>query len=340
MTSRSLHLTNEPLPMKAPFAISGHVFTRMPCVVATLTQGGARGRGEAAGVYYLRDDVAHMTAEIERVRPEIERGASRRELQAMLPPGGARNALDCAMWELEAELAGRPAWRLAGIDAPQPLVTTLTAGADTPERMADRARSFTGARALKLKLTGEPDLDARRVEAVAAARPGVWLGVDANQGYDLDGLKAALPAFERCGVRLVEQPLPRGREAELDGFRSPIPLAADESVLSSADLPAAVGRFSVINIKLDKCGGLTEALAMVEAARRLGFDLMVGNMAGTSWAMAPAFIVGQACRVVDLDGPVSLAEDRSPPVRYEDGRIFCDEAVWGGCERPVRSTAA
>lgn len=334
---RSLDLRSEPLPMVEPFAISGHVFTSMPCVVVTLTEGGARGRGEAAGVYYLNDDVAHMTAEIERVRPEIERGASRQELQELLPAGGARNALDCALWELEAEQAGEPVWRLAGIEPPRPLITTLTAGADTPERMAQKARSFVGARALKLKLTGEPDLDARRVEAVALACPGVWLGVDANQGYDLDGLKAALPAFQRCNVRLVEQPLPRGREAELDGFRSPIPLAADESVLSSGDMAAAVGRFEVVNIKLDKCGGLTEALVMVETARRLGLELMVGNMAGTSWAMAPSFIVGQSCRVVDLDGPVSLKEDRSPAVRYEDGYIVCDDAVWGG--RTIPSAA-
>ena len=338
-STRALELRSEPLAMKEPFAISGHVFTSMPSVVATLTQDGARGRGEAAGVYYLHDDVARMTTDIERVRGEIESGASRSDLLELLPACGARNALDCALWELEAEQAGVPVWRLAGLSSPRPLITTITAGAASPEQMAAKALSFAGARAIKLKLTGDPDLDAARVEAVAAARPGVWLGVDANQGYDLDGLKAVMPAFVKHQVRLVEQPLPRGQEERLRDLDSPIPLAADESVLTSADLAGLVGLFKVINIKLDKCGGLTEALAMVDQAKRIGFDLMVGNMAGTSWAMAPAFIVGQSCDVVDLDGPLSLQTDRTPPVTYEDGFVWCDEVVWGGAG-PSRPAAA
>ena len=195
--------------------------------------------------------------------------------------------------------------------------------------MAQTVRGFVGAKAIKLKLTGEPDLDARRVEAVRAARPDVWLMVDANQGYSAAMLREVLPAFVRAEVKVVEQPVPRGSEAELDGFVSPIPLAADESALSSGDLGALVGRFDIVNIKLDKCGGLTEALAMVDGARALGLEVMVGNMAGTSWAMGPAFIVGQFCQVVDLDGPISLRADRDPAVSYRDGEVWCDDAVWG-----------
>ena len=317
------------LLMKRPFVITGHVFNVMPTVVVMLSDGVHAGRGEAAGVYYLQDDASNMVAMIEGVRAEVEAGITRKDLQRLLPPGGARNALDCALWDLEAAQTGQPVWRLAGIDAPRPLLTVMTAGANDPEVMAEDARSFTGAKAVKLKLTGEPDLDVARVQAVRRARPDVWIGVDANQGYSLEGLREVLPAFVRQNVKLVEQPLPRGGEHHLDGFKSPIPLAADESLLSSADLSGLVGRFSVANIKLDKCGGLTEGLAMVEGARGLGLGVMVGNMAGSSWAMAPAFIVGQACQIVDLDGPISLRNDRSPGVDYKDGEVWCSDAVWG-----------
>jgi L-alanine-DL-glutamate epimerase-like enolase superfamily enzyme len=316
-----------------PFAITGHVFEAMPALVVRIGDGTHIGRGEAAGIYYLGDDVAHMAEVTQGVRGAIEQGITREALQRLLPPGGARNAIDCALWELEAAQAGEPVWRLAGLPECRPLVTTLTAGADTPARMAERAREFEHTfgpvKALKLKLTGEPDLDAARVEAVRAASPAAWIGVDANQGYQLADLRRVIPAFERCDVKLIEQPLRRGAEDELAGFVSPIPLAADESALSLGDLESLVGRFQVINIKLDKCGGLTEALAMVERARALGFDVMVGNMAGSSWAMGAAFVVGQLCDVVDLDGPISLLNDREPPVRYRDGLVFCDDAVWG-----------
>ena len=324
-----LQVRTDDLPMKQPFKIHGYVFEGMPSVVVTLIDGPHGGRGEAAGVYYLHDDPANMTDMIESVRREVEAGATRQALQHLLPPGGARNALDCAMWDLEAARTGEPAWRLAGLDRVKPLVTTMTAGAGAPEVMASTACGFINAKAIKLKLTGEPALDIQRVEAVREALPNVWLAVDANQGYSMESLRDALPAFVRSRVALVEQPLPRGEEAELQGFQSPIPLAADESALSSADLAGLVDRFAVVNIKLDKCGGLTEALAMVEGAKALGLGVMVGNMAGTSWAMAPAFIVGQFCEVVDLDGPLSLRADRTPAVDYRDGEIWCDDAVWG-----------
>jgi L-alanine-DL-glutamate epimerase-like enolase superfamily enzyme len=324
-----LRVDVEDLVMKRPFVITGYVLEVMPMLVVTLSDGVHAGRGEAAGVYYLRDDAANMVELAESVRGEVEAGATREALQRLLPPGGARNALDCAMWELDAARAGAPVWKLAGLEPPKPLLTVMTAGADTPELMAADAVSFTGARAVKLKLTGEPDLDVARVEAVRAARPDVWLSVDANQGYSLDALKAVMPAFLRNHVKLIEQPLPRGDEALLDGFSSPIPLAADESVQSSADLSGLVGRFDVANIKLDKCGGLTEALQMAAGARALGLGVMVGNMAGSSWAMAPAFLVGQLCQIADLDGPISLRKDREPAVQYRNGDIWCEDAVWG-----------
>ncbi len=319
----------ERLMMKRPFVITGYVFDAMPAIIVTLTDGPHAGRGEAQGVYYLHDDTENMLRLVESVRGEVEAGLTRAALQTRLPPGGARNALDCALWDLEAARAGQPVWRLAGFDGVRPLVTTMTAGAEAPEVMAATVRGFAGARAIKLKLTGEPALDVARVAAVRAACPDAWLGVDANQGYSLASLEAVLPDFVDLGVSLVEQPLPRGQEAALDGFVSPIPLAADESLQSSDDLPSLEGRFQVANLKLDKSGGLTEALAMARRARDMGLGVMVGNMAGTSWAMAPAYIVGQLCEVVDLDGPISLAADRSPGVVYRDGEIICDDDVWG-----------
>ena len=209
----------EHLAMKRPFVITGYVFDSMPAVVVTLSDGVHAGRGEAAGVYYLDDGVEAMSGMLDSVRDEVEAGLSREALQSRLPPGGARNALDCAMWDLEAARSGTPVWKLAGLASCRPLVTTMTAGAGTPEAMADIARGFAGARAIKLKLTGEVDLDAARVGAVREACPDAWLGVDANQGYSLDSLRSALPAFLRHDVRLVEQPLPAWRGGAARGFQ-------------------------------------------------------------------------------------------------------------------------
>src|SRR3569833_1958164 len=262
-------------------------------------------------------------------RTAIESGLDRVSLQKLLPPGGARNALDCAMWELEASRRGIPVGELAGIGPLRPLVTTFSLGADEPEKMAQGARKYDHARRIKLKLTGDLDTDIARIEAVRAARPDVWIGVDANQGYNIDTLKKLMATLVSANVALLEQPLPRGREADLQGFRSPLPIAADESALSLADLPGLVGRFQIVNIKLDKCGGLTEGLAMARAARQLGLGVMVGNMVGTSLAMAPGFVLGQLCDVVDLDGPIFLTRDRAPGAVYADGMIQCGEEVWG-----------
>jgi L-alanine-DL-glutamate epimerase-like enolase superfamily enzyme len=331
MTRLTLHIETELFPMLKPFRISGHVFTDSPVVTVTLSDGQHSGRGEGCGVYYLGDDVPHMIAAIESARGDIERGISREELRTLMPAGGGRNAVDCALWELEAVRGGTAVWALAGVPAPKPLRTTFTLGADEPAVMAQGAASaLKQARALKLKLTGDLDLDIARVRAVRAARPDCWIGVDANQGFriqDLDGLIAALVAAD---VRLLEQPLARGREADLDGFKSPIPIAADESALTLADVAGLVGRFQTVNIKLDKSGGLTEGLAIAREARARGLDVMVGNMVGSSLSMAPAFVLGQLCDVVDLDGPIFIAKDREPAVLYRDGDVWCDPAVWGG----------
>ena len=327
-----LRVAIEKFPLKEPFHITGHTMVDTDVVTVELEKDGFVGRGEASGVYYRKnDDVPGNVRQIEAARAHIEAGIDREALRRLLPIGGARNAVDCALWDLEAKLTGRAAWQIAGLDRPHPLLTTFTVGANDPDKMAANARAYTQAKAIKLKLTGQP-ADADRVRAVRAARPDVWLGIDANQGFTRPFMETLMPVLVEARVELIEQPFKIGREAQLDGLSSPIPLAADESVQGLADLPALVGRFNVVNIKLDKCGGLTEALAMAREARRLGLDVMVGNMLGTSLAMAPSFLVGQLCKVVDLDGPVFLSTDRSMPVRYENGLISCPEALWGAPE--------
>ncbi|GMM92579.1 dipeptide epimerase [Qipengyuania sp. MTN3-11] len=330
MGALQLTVEREKLRLAEPFRISGYVFEETEVVVATVSDGEHGGRGEGGGVYYLNDDADRMVADIEAARPAIEAGIDRQELRALMPACGGRNAVDCALWELEAKRAGKAAWQLAGIDKPAPLVTTFTCGADEPAAMAAKALSYEGARAIKIKLTGDLALDLERVGAIRAALPKVWIGVDANQGFSIAELPELVTGLETLDVALVEQPLARGREADMEGFESSIPLAADESALTLDDVPEIAGRFDVFNIKLDKCGGLTEALMIAEACRKSGLKVMVGNMVGTSLAMAPAFIVGQYCDVVDLDGPTFLARDREPSIDYRDGTVFAGPRVWGG----------
>ncbi|WP_374470213.1 dipeptide epimerase [Phenylobacterium sp.] len=325
----ALSVAEEPVALAEPFKITGYVFTDMPVVVARLRNGAAEGQGEASGVYYLGDDVPAMVAAIEAAREAIEGGVDREGLRRAMPPCGGRNAVDAALWDLEAKLGGRPAWAIAGLERPRPLVTTFTVGAAEPEIMARKAMGYTHARALKLKLTGEADLDAARVQAVRGARPDAWLAVDANQGFVPDTLERLMPALVDAKVRLLEQPFARGREADMEGLGSSIPVAADESLQSLADLESMVGRFDVVNIKLDKCGGLTEGLEIARQAKRLGLGVMVGNMVGTSLAMGPAFLLGQLCEVVDLDGPIFITRDREPAVTYADGLISYPEHGWG-----------
>jgi L-alanine-DL-glutamate epimerase-like enolase superfamily enzyme len=334
MTSSSaaqlkLRVIVEKFPFKNPFHITGYTMVETDVLRVEVEQDGLMGRGEASGVYYKQDDNAQTGARrLESIRVVIEDGIGRSGLQALLPAGAARNALDCAMWDLDSKRTGIPVWRIAGLEHPKALATTFTIGAGSVPDMVATAREFAQPRAIKLKLTGEP-IDADRVRAVRAERPEVWLGVDANQGFTRESLTRLLPVLLDAGVSLIEQPCKVGEESMLDGFDSPIPFAADESAQVLADLPGLVGRFKVVNIKLDKCGGLTEALAMAHAAKRLGLDVMVGNMLGTSLAMAPAFLVGQLCQVVDLDGPIFLSRDRPVPVEYSAGTIRCPSGLWG-----------
>ena len=319
-------------PFEKPFRITGYEWTESEVLVVEARAGDLAGRGEALGVYYRDDTPERGKEQIEAVGLAFDAAldaAAIAELVAALPAGGARNALDCALWDLRAKIERKPVWQLLGLQAPKPLRTTYTVGADEPAAMAATARGYTKAQALKLKLTG--DGDAERVRAVRAARPDVWLGVDANQGFTRESLERLLPVLQECDVQLIEQPFPVGREADLDGLASTIPIAADESVQDSSDLANLAGRFDVVNVKLDKCGGLTEGLKMLGEIRRLGLRPMVGCMGGTSLSMAPGFVLGQLCEIVDLDGPILFSRDREPSAAYDDeGRIFCSEAVWGG----------
>ncbi len=327
----AMQIRPETFRFREPFRIAGHVFDVAEIVTVTLDDGSHTGRGEASGVFFLGDDIANMLSQLERGRADIERGIGRHELRDLLPPGGARSAVDGALWELEAQRTRTPIWQLAGLERePRRILTTFTLGAEEPRAMAAAARGrLAGAKSIKVKLTGDLALDTARIHAIRAVRPDVWLGVDANQGYARSDLPELIDAMATANVALIEQPLARGHDAELEGLNSPIPLAGDESLVSLADLAGAPGRFDVVNIKLDKCGGLTEGLMMAAEARRLGLGVMVGTMVGTSLATAPGFILGQLCDLVDLDGPTFLAQDRSPSVSYEDGGLFVGPEVWG-----------
>lgn len=314
--------------LSKPFRITGETMVAFDVLVLTLRQGALVGRGEAIGVSYRGDAPARMRAQLEQLRSDIECGLGR-EAQQRLPIGGARNALDCALWDLEAKIARRPVWQLAGLEQPRALRTTFTIGADSPAAMAANALDWPAARALKLKLTGA-ESDAERVRAVRAARPDAWIAVDANRGFTRDSLESLMPTLVDTRVELIEQPFALGCDAHLDGLDSPIPIAADESIQGLDDLRAIGTRWDVINIKLDKCGGLTEGLAMAKLAAQMGRRAMVGTMGGTSLAMGPGFLVGQLCGVVDLDGPVLLKKDRVPGASYADGDIWCGDSVWGG----------
>jgi L-alanine-DL-glutamate epimerase-like enolase superfamily enzyme len=312
-----------------PFRIANYVFEAMPSIVARIAERGTIGRGEAAGVYYLGDDQQHMLDTIEQVRAQVESGLSRNELQDLLPTGGARNALDCALWELEARLAGVPVWQLAGAPRPKPLVTTFTLAADDPAVLEAKVGRLSFAKAIKLKLDGAVDIDRERIAVVRRARPDAWIGVDANQGFVRDDLDSLARAAQDFSVKLIEQPLKRGDEASLEGWAPGIPVAADESILGIDELHERARYFDVINIKLDKCGGLTEALHMARTAREMGKMVMVGNMGGSTLAMAPGFVLAQLCDFVDLDGPYGHADDPLAKLIYKDGRIFVPETIWG-----------
>jgi L-alanine-DL-glutamate epimerase-like enolase superfamily enzyme len=315
-------------PLQRAFTISRGSKTEAVVVVAELEHGGHRGRGEA--VPYLRygETPEGVAAVIEAMGAALRGGLDRIGLQTAMPSGAARNALDCAFWDLAAKQAGHPAHELAALPAPKSVVTAYTVSLDKPETMAEAAASAASRPLLKVKLGGGDD--AARIAAVRRAAPKAELIVDANEGWSEDDLERNLAACAQAGVTLIEQPLPEGRDAALAQIRRPIPVCADESVHDRASLEAIGGKYDAINVKLDKAGGLTEALALAAEAERRGFDIMVGCMVATSLAMAPAMLVAQRARVVDLDGPLLLAEDRPHGLRYEGSIVYPAKAVlWG-----------
>ena len=307
---RRLSVASERWPLAAAFVISRGSKTEAEVVVAELSNGEHRGRGESVPYGRYGETTETVVAQIESIRAEIEAGAGRDELQGLLPAGAARNAVDCALWDLEAKSAGVRAWSLAGLQRLDPVKTCFTISIASPAEMAEAARENARRPMLKLKIGGADDLAA--VEAVRAAAPKARLVVDANEALSLDDLRRIAPAFAKLGVVVVEQPLPAGEDAALEGYDSPVPLCADESLHTRAELANCVGRYAMVNIKLDKAGGLTEALALAAEARAKGFKIMAGSMVGTSLGMAPALILAQGAAVADLDGPLLLARDREP----------------------------
>jgi len=325
-TMRELNFSVDPWDFKKPFTITGYTFTSVELLFVSISQDVHTGCGEAAGVYYLREDGASMVADVEAVKKAIEGGAGRAELLELLPPGGARNAIDCALWDLEAKIGNTTIWELTDVE---PAVTRSaeTVGVGTPDEMAAAAAAIDSS-IIKVKLSGETPFE--RISAVRDARPDVEMIVDINQGWSFEQLKEMAPRFRDIGIAMIEQPLPRGRDEALEGYESPVPLCADESCLGISEFEQAARRYQMINIKLDKTGGLTEALDLARLAESRGIDLMVGNMTGTSLAMAPAFVLAQLCRFVDLDGALFLKKDRDNPMTYRHGIVSQPSAeLWG-----------
>jgi L-alanine-DL-glutamate epimerase-like enolase superfamily enzyme len=316
---REFSVRLERWPMHAPFRITGHVFTALDCIVVEVGEAGCIGRGEGAGVYYLDDTPERALDQIQALKPDIEAGLDRETLQRVLPAGGARNALDCALWDLECKLSRQSIWARTGRES-RPLTTCQTIGVlPTPADSARAAAALPGYSLLKLKLDHDRPVD--RVRAVRAARPDARIIIDANQGFTLPLLQECLPEFARCAVELVEQTLPRGEDAALEGLARDVPICADESCLHRGELDEAARRYDVINIKLDKAGGLTESLLLADEILQRGLQVMVGNMLGTSLAMAPAFVVALKSRIADLDGPVALQSDRIGALVYNQGVV-------------------
>jgi L-alanine-DL-glutamate epimerase-like enolase superfamily enzyme len=324
----ALNVRTERWPIAGAFTIARGAKTEAQVVVAEITDGAMTGRGECVPYARYGETVEDVVAAIDAMRGALDRGLDRCALQGAMPAGAARNALDCAFWDFEAKTAGRPVHALAGLPEPHALVTAYTISLGTPAAMAEATRRAATRKLLKIKLGGEGDRV--RIAAVRAAAPNAELIVDANEAWRADNLAENLSACAAAGVTLIEQPLPAGDDAALGGIERPIPVCADESVHDRASLARLVGRYDAVNIKLDKTGGFTEALATAREAERLGFGLMVGCMVATSLSMAPAMLVAQRARVVDLDGPLLLARDRENGLRYQDSLVYpAAAALWG-----------
>ncbi|WP_207485989.1 N-acetyl-D-Glu racemase DgcA [Arenibaculum pallidiluteum] len=326
---RTLTVRREKFPIRGVFRISRGARTEAEVVVAEIRDDQVVGRGECVPYARYGETVDGVVAQIESLAEAVASGLDWAALQKALPPGAARNAVDCALWDLAAKLTGQPVWELADMDGPPgPVTTAFTLSVDTVENMAEAARAAADRPLLKLKLTGEGDVE--RVRAVRANAPRARLVVDANEAWSIDLLDRFAPALAELGVELIEQPLPAGADDALLGYHCPVPLGADESCHDRASLEGLRGKYQLVNVKLDKTGGLTEALALKRAAEEAGFAVMVGCMVGTSLAMAPGLLVAQGARFVDLDGPLLLARDREPGLRYDGSTVYpAGTELWG-----------
>jgi len=324
----SLSVRSENWPIAGSFSISRGAKTEAQVVVVELSDGRHKGYGECVPYARYDETVKGVIEALSEIGQKLAFGLDRNALQQAMPAGAARNALDCAFWDLEAKRAGLPAYALAGLPEPHALTTAYTISLGTPETMAEAARAAASRKLLKVKLGGTGD--AARIAAVRKAAPASELIVDANEGWSAENLAENLAACASAGVTLVEQPLPADADEALASIQRPIAVCADESVHDRSSLAALLGRYDAVNIKLDKTGGLTEALKMAAEAERLGFAIMVGSMVATSLAMAPAVLLAQRARVVDLDGPLLLAKDRPDGLRYEGSLIHPPTpALWG-----------
>jgi L-alanine-DL-glutamate epimerase-like enolase superfamily enzyme len=325
--ARRLTISVERFLIAGSFVISRGAKTEAVVVVATIIDGDRRGRGECVPYARYNESVDSVVAQIDSVRGAIEAGLDRAVLQSRLTHGAARNALDCALWDLDAKLSGTPAFALAGLAAPATVVTAYTISLGSPAAMAAAAKAANRP-VLKLKFCG--DGDAERIAAVRAAAPDANLIVDANEAWSRDNVAMNLAACAAQGVALIEQPLPARHDAILAEIEHSVPICADESLHDRSDLANLRARYDAINIKLDKAGGLTEALALAAAAEQLGFQLMIGCMVATSLAMAPALLLAGRAAYVDLDGPLLLAKDRADGLIYDGSRVYPPSpALWG-----------
>lgn len=320
----SITVTPEAFRLAQAFTISRGSRTEARVLTVRVNRDGATGIGECVPYARYGESLESVTAQIEALPADITRAA----LQDLLAPGAARNAVDCALWDLEAKLSGRPVHEIAGLAAPKPLQITYTLSLDTPERMEEEARKHAWRPLLKIKL-GTPD-DMGRLEAVRRGAPKSTIIVDANEGWSAEVYTDLAPHLIRLGVALVEQPMPAGKDDMLGEIARPLPVCADESCHDRASLPGLAGKYDLVNIKLDKTGGLTEALAARKMAQEMGFGIMTGCMVGSSLAMAPAFLVAQGTAFVDLDAPLLLAEDRKVPMLIEGATLHPPlPALWG-----------
>ncbi len=318
--------TIERWPIARPFTTARGTKTTADVVLATVSDGDFEGRGECVPYPRYGDAVADVAETIGGFRGPYDRI----ELLDALPAGPARNAIDCALWEIEAKRRGVPAWRLAGVRRPVGIVTAFTVSLASIEAMGDHARAERDRPLLKIKL-GSDDVatDIERIRAVRANAPSARLIVDANEGWTLPALEAFAPIAVELGVELIEQPLPEGTDGELVGYDSPVPVCADESIRDGSNLAAVAQRYRAVNIKLDKTGGLTRALTLAQEVNTLGLQIMVGCMVSTSLSMAPALLLAQHARFVDLDGPQLLAADRDPGLEYNGSHLSFTAGVWG-----------